>query len=125
MTEDLYSLLKKDVRFIRKTQFLKATGVLIIVSRTIPTKSEGIIPCPLGKNKWPGLAPGFIPVIEGLNSCTNCGTRTAICPATEFYNYDPRLITETVQSKDSNNIKGLLSSDTMELAQCVKYPMKH
>ena len=27
---------------------------------------------------------------EGLNACINCGTCTAICPAAEFYNYDPR-----------------------------------
>ena len=35
--------------------------------------------------------------IEGLNSCMNCGVCTAICPAAEFYNYDPRVIVETVQ----------------------------
>ena len=35
--------------------------------------------------------------IEGMNSCMNCGVCTAICPAAEFYNYDPRVIVETVQ----------------------------
>ena len=66
MTNDLYSLLKNDVRFI-----------------------------------------------EGLNACINCGTCTAICPAAEFYNYDPRLIAITVQSKDNNKIEELLKSDTI------------
>lgn len=26
---------------------------------------------------------------EGLNSCMNCGVCTGVCPAAEFYNYDP------------------------------------
>jgi heterodisulfide reductase subunit C len=66
MTDDLYSILKKDVRFI-----------------------------------------------DGLNACINCGTCTAICPAAEFYNYDPRIIAITVQSKDNNKIEELLKSDTI------------
>ncbi len=66
MTEDLYSLLKSDVRFI-----------------------------------------------EGLNACINCGTCTAICPAAEFYNYDPRLIAVTLQNKNNNEIEALLKSDTI------------
>jgi heterodisulfide reductase subunit C len=32
--------------------------------------------------------------IEGLTACINCGTCTAICPAAQFYNYDPRIIDE-------------------------------
>jgi len=51
--------------------------------------------------------------IEGLNTCINCGTCTAICPAAEFYNYDPRLIAATVQSKDNAKIEELLKSDTI------------
>ena len=35
--------------------------------------------------------------IESLNSCMNCGVCTAICPSAEFYNYDPRIIADTVQ----------------------------
>ena len=50
---------------------------------------------------------------EGLNACINCGTCTAICPAAEFYNYDPRLIVITVQSKDNDKIEELLKSDTI------------
>jgi len=44
---------------------------------------------------------------EGLNACINCGTCTAICPAAEFYKYDPRIITDTVQSKDQKTRKRL------------------
>ena len=29
---------------------------------------------------------------EGLHSCMNCGVCTGVCPAAEFYNYDPRQI---------------------------------
>jgi len=50
---------------------------------------------------------------EGLNACINCGTCTAICAAAEFYNYDPREITDTVQTKDDNKIIELLKSDTI------------
>lgn len=66
MTIDLYSILRKDVRFI-----------------------------------------------EGLNDCINCGTCTAICPAAEFYNYDPRIIVDILQSKDNSKIEELLKSDTI------------
>ena len=50
---------------------------------------------------------------EGLNSCINCGTCTAICPAAEFYDYDPRVIAEKVQSKNDAVIEELLKSDTI------------
>ena len=49
--------------------------------------------------------------LEGLNSCMNCGICTAICPAAEFYDYDPRLIAGIVQSKDEKRIEELLKSD--------------
>jgi heterodisulfide reductase subunit C1 len=48
---------------------------------------------------------------EGLNACMNCGVCTAICPAAEFYNYDPRKIVDTVQTKDNEQIIGLLKSE--------------
>lgn len=48
---------------------------------------------------------------EGMNSCINCGTCTAICPAAEFYNYDPRKIVELVQRKDEEELKKLLESE--------------
>jgi heterodisulfide reductase subunit C len=50
---------------------------------------------------------------EGLNACMNCGVCTAICPAAEFYNYDPRNIVDTVQTKDDDKIVDLLKSDTI------------
>ena len=60
---------------------------------------------------------------EGLKTCINCGTCTAICPAAEFYRYDPRKIVATVQRKDDAEIEALLKSDTIwycgECMSCV------
>ena len=50
---------------------------------------------------------------EGLKACINCGTCTAICPAAEFYNYDPREIADIVQLQDDNKIEALLKSETI------------
>jgi heterodisulfide reductase subunit C1 len=50
---------------------------------------------------------------EGMNSCMNCGVCTAICPAAEFYIYDPRKIVDEVQSKEDDKITELLKSDTI------------
>ncbi len=50
---------------------------------------------------------------EGIIACINCGTCTAICAAAEFYNYDPRMIVDTVQSRDDEKIIDLLKSDTI------------
>lgn len=50
---------------------------------------------------------------EGLKSCMNCGICTAICPAAEFYDYDPRIIAGIVQSKDEKRIEELLKSETI------------
>jgi heterodisulfide reductase subunit C1 len=60
---------------------------------------------------------------EGLKGCINCGTCTAICPAAEFYNYQPRAIAEVLQSKDEEQIEALLKSETIwycgECMSCV------
>ena len=60
---------------------------------------------------------------EGWHTCINCGTCTAICPAAEFYKYDPRKIVDTVQRKDDAEIEALLKSDTIwycgECMSCV------
>jgi len=48
---------------------------------------------------------------EGLKACINCGTCTAICPAAEFYNYEPRSIVDIIQLKDDERIKELLTGD--------------
>lgn len=62
-------------------------------------------------------------VKEGLHSCINCGTCTAVCPAAEFYKYDPRKIVDIVQSKDDTEIEELLKSETIwycgECMSCV------
>lgn len=50
---------------------------------------------------------------EGLKACMNCGVCTAICPAAEFYNYDPRKIVDLVQSRDNDEIINLLKSETI------------
>ena len=51
--------------------------------------------------------------IESLNSCMNCGVCTAICPSAEFYNYDPRVIVDTVQRQDEESLENLLKSETI------------
>ena len=60
---------------------------------------------------------------EGMNACINCGTCTAICPAAEFYRYDPRQIVDTVQRQDEEAIEALLKSETIwycgECMSCV------
>ncbi len=50
---------------------------------------------------------------EGIKACINCGTCTAICAAAEFYNYDPRIIADTVQSRNEEKIENLLKSETI------------
>jgi len=50
---------------------------------------------------------------EGLKTCINCGTCTAICPAAEFYRYDPRKIVDTVQRGNDEEIEALLKSDVI------------
>ena len=60
---------------------------------------------------------------EGMKTCINCGTCTAICPAAEFYKYDPRNIVDTVQRKNDDDILALLKSETIwycgECMSCV------
>ncbi len=50
---------------------------------------------------------------EGLHACMNCGVCTGVCPAAEFYNYDPRQIVSIVQTRDEEAIERLLKSDTI------------
>ncbi len=60
---------------------------------------------------------------EGYHTCINCGTCTAVCPAAEFYRYDPRKIVDIVQTRDDAEIEALLRSDTIwycgECMSCV------
>ena len=54
-----------------------------------------------------------IRVREGLKSCMNCGVCTGVCPAAEFYDYDPRQIVNTVLTRDDEQIERLLRSETI------------
>ena len=60
---------------------------------------------------------------EGMNACINCGTCTAICPAAEFYAYDPRHIVDLVQSRNEAEIERLLRGEEIwfcgECMSCV------
>ena len=50
---------------------------------------------------------------EGLKTWINGGTCCAICPAAEFYHYDPRKIIDTVQRQNEEDIEALLKSETI------------
>ncbi|MCR5714037.1 MAG: 4Fe-4S dicluster domain-containing protein [Bacteroidales bacterium] len=60
---------------------------------------------------------------EALNACINCGTCTALCPAAEFYDYDPRQIVDLVQKHDEKTLEDLLKSNRIwycgECMSCV------
>lgn len=60
---------------------------------------------------------------EGLKACMNCGVCTAVCPAAEFYKYNPKNIVNIVQRKNEEEIEALLKSDTIwycgECMSCV------
>ena len=51
--------------------------------------------------------------IEGLKACLNCGVCTAICPAAEVSDYDPRMVVDTVQQRNEAELEELLKSDTI------------
>lgn len=51
--------------------------------------------------------------VEGLKACINCGICTAVCPAAAFYDYDPRIIADTLQRGNETEIERLLKSDTI------------
>ena len=50
---------------------------------------------------------------EALKACMNCGMCTAVCPAADFYDYDPRRICDIVQRKDETAMEQLLRSETI------------
>lgn len=50
---------------------------------------------------------------EGLTACMNCGVCTAVCPSADFYDYDPRQVVDTVQTKNDQAIEDLLKSNTI------------
>lgn len=51
--------------------------------------------------------------VDALKCCMNCGVCTAICPAAEFYDYDPRQICDTVQRGGEDDLERLLKSDSI------------
>jgi heterodisulfide reductase subunit C len=56
---------------------------------------------------------------HAYHSCMNCGLCTAVCPAAEFNDYNPRKIMEIVQRKDEDEIIELLKDNTIWFcAQC-------
>ena len=69
---------------------------------TIKIKQEGSLEYALDR--------GYVAKVD-TKKCINCGTCTAICPAAEFYRYDPRKIVDTVQRKDDAEIEALVSAD--------------
>ena len=60
---------------------------------------------------------------EGMKACMNCGVCTAVCPAAEFYKYNPKNIVNIVSRKNEDEIEELLRSDTIwycgECMSCV------
>lgn len=50
---------------------------------------------------------------DAIKTCMNCGTCTAICPAAEFYDYDPRKICDIVQRENEEEIDNLLRNDSI------------
>jgi heterodisulfide reductase subunit C1 len=48
---------------------------------------------------------------EGLKACINCGTCTAVCPAAEFYKYNPKNIVNIVQTQNEEKIEELLKNE--------------
>ncbi|NSW44594.1 MAG: 4Fe-4S dicluster domain-containing protein [Bacteroidales bacterium] len=51
--------------------------------------------------------------IEGMKACINCGVCTAICPAAQYYEYDPRMVVNIVQRKQESELEQLLKSDSI------------
>ena len=60
---------------------------------------------------------------EGMKACMNCGVCTAVCPAAEFYKYNPKNIVNIVARKNEDDLEELLKSDTIwycgECMSCV------
>lgn len=50
---------------------------------------------------------------HAFHSCMSCGVCASLCPAAEFFDYNPRTIMETVQDKNEENIVELLKSETI------------
>jgi heterodisulfide reductase subunit C len=49
--------------------------------------------------------------IEGMKACINCGTCAAICPGSEFYDYDPRKLMSDLQENNEEMLRKYITSD--------------
>lgn len=57
---------------------------------------------------------------DGLKACLNCGICTAVCPAAEFRDYDPRKIMVTLQQRNEGELINLLRGETIwNCGQCM------
>jgi heterodisulfide reductase subunit C1 len=57
---------------------------------------------------------------DGLKACMSCGVCTAICPAAEFFDYDPRKLMMILQKRREEELVNLLKSDTIwNCGQCM------
>jgi heterodisulfide reductase subunit C1 len=57
---------------------------------------------------------------DGLKACMSCGVCTAICPAAEFFKYEPRKLMITLQKRKQEDLLDLLKSDTIwDCGQCM------
>lgn len=57
---------------------------------------------------------------DGLNACMSCGICTAICPAAEFFDYEPRKLMIRVQKHNREDLESMLKSDTIwQCGQCM------
>lgn len=50
---------------------------------------------------------------EGLNTCISCGVCSAICPAAQFSDYDPRNLMECIQRHDEFLLVQILKEDAI------------
>lgn len=50
---------------------------------------------------------------EACRSCMNCGVCTAVCPASGYFDYDPRMIVNLVRDGEEEALAALLESDTI------------
>jgi heterodisulfide reductase subunit C len=67
-----------------------------------------------------GLLEQDIRFTDGLKACMSCGVCTAICPAAEFTDYDPRRLMIRVQKHRPEELTDLLKSDTIwHCGQCM------
>lgn len=64
-------------------------------------------------SKYYDMLSRDIRFMEGMHSCMSCGVCTAICPAAQYYEYDPRQIVMIVQNKNDDEIEELLRGETI------------